>query len=55
VHRDEQRNGVDAVAETTESQGKLDTKTIHERTGKETNDGKGTVEGSVLCTWLVSV
>lgn len=55
VQRDEQGNGVDAVSDTTKSKGDLDTQTVDEGAGEETNDGEGTVEGDVLRMWLASV
>lgn len=51
MERDEQGNGVDAVANAPKSQGDLDTQTIDDRAGEETNDGESAVEGSVLRMW----
>ena len=48
VNRDEEGNGVEAVADTTKGQSDADTQTVDNGTSEETNHGEGTVERSVL-------
>jgi hypothetical protein len=48
VYGCEERNGVDAVAETTETEGEFDAEAVDEGAGEETDDGEGRVEGYVL-------
>lgn len=44
----EERDGVNHVSDTTKGQGKLDTDLVDDGTTKETEDGEGGVESSVL-------
>ena len=48
VHREEQREGVDAVSNSTKSQGVLNANSVDEGSTKETEDRKGGVQRSVL-------
>lgn len=48
VNGHEETNGVDTVTNATKGEGKANTQTVDKGTSKESNDGKGTVESSVL-------
>lgn len=48
MHGDKEGNRVDAVTDTTEGKGSLDTQTVDEGTSEETNRGEGAVKSGVL-------
>jgi hypothetical protein len=48
VHGNEETDRVDTVTDTTEREGKTNTQAVDEGASEETDNGKGTVESSVL-------
>lgn len=46
--RDEETNGVNRIADSTEGKREAHTKTVDDRSSEETHHGEGTVQGNIL-------